>query len=479
VSDLARMSAVDLVTGYADGKISPVEATRAALDAIAAYNEHVNAFLRVDETGALQSAKRSEQRWHSGQPLGQADGVPTSIKDIFLTEGWPTLRGTHLIDENAEWRDDAPAVARLRESGAVFLGKTTTPEFAWKGVTDSPRFGVTGNPWGANLTSGGSSGGSATAVALGMGTWSIGTDGGGSVRIPASFTGTVAMKPTYGVVPLWPASPFGTLAHAGPMTRSVRESAFLLDILHGFDARDWSAMPTPGASFRDGLDDGVAGLRIAFSSTLGFGENDPEVDGLVRAAVSGLADAGAEVEEIDLVVENPEAAFKVLWFTGAAKVLEQYGDAALDRVDPGLRAAVEEGRTHSALDYLDAVAVRMELGLRMGKLHEHYDLLLTPTMPIVAFPAGQDAPDGWPSPLWTSWTPYTYLFNMTQQPALSVPCGFTEAGLPVGLQVVGPRHHDALVLRAGQAYEQATNWTDAVPALVTRHQSGHINKSTR
>ena len=465
MTDLARMSAVDLVAGYASGEISPVEATQAAVDAITAYNDQVNAFVRVDEAGALDSAKQSEERWRSGRALGPADGVPTSVKDIFLAAGWPTLRGSHLIDENAEWREDAPAVARLRAAGTVLLGKTTTPEFAWKGVTDSPRFGVTGNPWGADLTSGGSSGGSATAVGLGMGTWSIGTDGGGSVRIPASFTGTVAMKPTYGLVPLWPASPFGTLAHAGPMTRSVRDNAFLLDILYGFDSRDWSAMPTPSASFLNGLDDGVAGLKIAFSPTLGLFENDPEVDVLVRSAVSVLADAGAEIEEVDPPVVDCESAFKVLWFAGAAKVLEQYGDAALRQIDPGLRAAVEMGRTLSASNYLDAVAVRMDLGLRMGKFHESYDLLLTPTMPIVAFPAGQDAPDGWPSQLWTSWTPYTYLFNMTQQPALSVPCGFTEAGLPVGLQVVGPRHGDALVLRAGQAYEQATSWSSAVPTL--------------
>lgn len=463
MSDLARMSAVDLVTAYAAGEVSPVEATRAALDAIAAYEKQVNAFVLVDEEGALDSAKRSEGRWKSGRPLGPADGVPTSIKDIFLTAGWPTLRGTHLIDENAQWREDAPAVARLREAGTVFLGKTTTPEFAWKGVTDSRRFGATGNPWGADLTAGGSSGGSATAVGLGMGTWSIGTDGGGSVRIPASFTGTVAMKPTYGLIPLWPASPFGTLAHAGPMTRTVRDNAFLLDILYGFDSRDWSAMPTPAGSFLDRLDDGVAGLKIAFSPTLGFGKNDPEVDALVRAAVSVLADAGAEVEEVDPGIDDPRAAFEVLWFAGAAKVLEQYDEDALDRIDPGLRAAVEQGRTSTASQYLDAVAVRMDLGLRMGKFHEAYDLLLTPTMPIVAFPAGQDAPDGWPSQLWTSWTPYTYPFNMTQQPALSLPCGFTDAGLPVGLQVIGPRHGDTLVLRAGQAYEQATSWSDAVP----------------
>ncbi len=465
-SDLARLSAVDLAAGYANATISPVEATRAALDSIARHDDAVNAFVRVDEIGALAEAERSEQRWHEDRPLGPADGVPTSVKDLFLTAGSPTLRGSHLIDEDAAWDQDAPAVARLREAGCVLLGKTTTPEFAWKGVTDSLRFGATGNPWSPDLTAGGSSGGSAAAVGLGMGAWSIGTDGGGSVRIPASFTGTVALKPTYGLVPLWPASPFGTLAHAGPITRSVRDTAFLMGILHGFDSRDWSAMPTPTDSWLADLDGGVSGLRIAYSPTLGFGKNDPEVESLVRSAVAVLAQAGATVEEVDPGIEDPVAAFEVLWFAGAAKVLEHYGKGAEKRIDPGLRQAVEQGRTYSASQYLDAVAVRMELGLRMGRFHEEYDLLLTPTMPIPAFRAGQDAPDGWPSQAWTSWTPYTYPFNMTQQPALSVPCGFTATGLPVGLQVVGPRHADRLVLRAGHAYEAATTWSQAVPTLL-------------
>ena len=472
MTDLSLLGAAELVAGYRSGELSPVDATRAALDAITTYDAAVNAFVLVDESGALRAARDAEERWRSGSPRGPADGVPTSIKDIFLTAGWPTLRGTELIEQDQQWPDDAPVVARLREAGAVFLGKTTTPEFAWKGVTDSLRQGVTGNPWGADLTAGGSSGGSATAVGLGMGTWSIGTDGGGSVRIPASFTGTVAIKPTYGAVPLWPASPFGTLAHAGPMTRSVLDAATMLDVLTGADPRDWSAMPTPTRSFTAGLDDGVAGLRIAFSPTLGFGLNDPDVDAAVRAAVDVFADAGAVIDEVDPGFDDPVEAFHVLWFAGAAKVLEQYGEGALRKVDPGLRAAAEQGATYTASEYLDATAVRMALGQLMGRFHEQYDLLLTPTMPIAAFPAGQDAPDGWPSQLWTSWTPYTYPFNMSQQPALSVPCGFTGAGLPVGLQLVGARHADALVLRAGRSYELATDWASAVPTLARQPQEG-------
>ncbi|MEV0345016.1 amidase [Nonomuraea sp. NPDC050680] len=465
MTDLSRLTATELIAAYRDRSVSPVEATRAALAAIEAADDEVNAFVMVDAEAALAAAVESEARWRDGRTQGPGDGVPTSIKDILYTRGWPTLRGTNLIDEQGPWPADAPAVARLRETGAVLLGKTTTPEFGWKGVTDSPRHGATGNPWNAELTAGGSSGGSAAAVALGMGAWSVGTDGGGSVRIPAAFTGTVTIKPTYGLIPMWPASPFGTLSHGGPMTRTVTDAALMLDILTGFDARDWSALPTPATSFRDGLDDGVRGLRVAFSPTLGYVRNDPEVEAAVRTAAAVLAEAGADVEEIDPGFADPVEAFHVLWFAGAAKVVEAYGPDALERVDPGLRRGIERAGAASAADYLDATAVRMDLGVRMGRFHQTYDLLLTPTLPITAFPKGMDAPKGWHSEDWTSWTPYTYPFNMTQQPAASVPCGFTSAGLPVGLQIIGPRHADALVLRAAHAYETATDWTSARPPL--------------
>ena len=465
MTDLSRATASELIAGYRDGAISPVEATRAALDAIDRHDAHVRAFVLVDAEAALAAADDSEARWRAGRPLGAGDGVPVSIKDIFLTRGWPTLRGSSLIDEAGPWLDDAPCVARLRETGAVVLGKTATPEVAWKGTTSSRRYGPTGNPWDPAMTAGGSSGGSAAAVGLGMGPWSVGTDGGGSVRIPAAFTGTVALKPTFGLVPMFPASPFGTLAHAGPMTRTVTDAALLLDVIARFDPRDWSALPPPAASFLDGLDDGVRGLRIAFSPDLGYVRNDPEVDAAVRSAAAVLAAAGAVVDEVDPGFSDPQDAFHVLWFAGAAKVLDSFGPGAIERVDPGLRRGIEKAGPVSASQFLDATAVRMDLGVRMGLFHQRYDLLLTPTLPIPAFPAEDDVPPGWPSADWTSWTPYTYPFNMTQQPAASVPCGFTAAGLPVGLQIVGPRHSDALVLRAARAYEAATDWTDAVPPL--------------
>nr|WP_245645325.1 amidase [Pseudonocardia acaciae] len=459
------MTAAELVRGYRSGEISPVEATKAALATIAAHDHTLNAFVLVDEPSALRAADASQRRWAAGTPLGSADGVPTAIKDLELTRGWPTLRGSHLAGAAGPWEEDAPSVARLREAGAVLLGKTATPEFGWKGVTDSPRFGVTTNPWDTARTPGGSSGGSAAAVAAGMCAWAVGTDGGGSVRIPASFTGTVALKPTGSLVPMYPPGASGLLSHRGPMTRSVRDAAAMLDVMARFDGRDWTALPTPPDSFTSGLENGVKGLRVGFSRDLGFVRNDPEVEAAVVAAAGALGELGAVVEEADPGFADPVEPFCVLWFSGIAAALRKFSEADLDRLDPGLRECGERGRAMSAADHVDAMAACADLGLRMARFHERYDVLVTPTMPITAFEAGQNCPDGWPSPLWTSWTPYTYPFNMTRQPALSVPCGFTRAGLPIGLQIVAARHQDATVLRAGHAYETATDWSDLAPPL--------------
>ena len=469
-TDLADLTAAELVEGYAAGQFTPVDAAEAALTRIEERDGDLNAFVLVDRDAALASAEESAARWRAGETLGIGDGVPTSIKDMFITKGWPTLRGSTLIDDAGPWDADAPCVARLRETGAVLLGKVSTPEFAWKGTTDSQRYGPTSNPWDPATTAGGSSGGSSAAIGAGMGAWSVGTDAGGSVRIPAAFTGTFALKPTFGTVPMFPASPFGTLAHAGPMTRTVQDSAMLMDVITGFDHRDWAALPTPTGSYISGLEDGVEGLRIAFSPTLGFVENAPEVDRLVREAVKVLEGAGAIIEEVDPGFEDPVEAFHVLWFAGAEKVVAAYGPDALGAIDPGLRAGIEQYADSTALDYLDATAVRMDLGVRMGAFHQKYDLLVTPTMPITAFDCHRQAPAGWKSDLWTSWTPYTYPFNMTQQPASSVPCGVASDGLPVGLQFVAARTQDALVMRASRAYEKASGEAFArpVPAQAAR-----------
>jgi aspartyl-tRNA(Asn)/glutamyl-tRNA(Gln) amidotransferase subunit A len=457
------LTATELVAAYRAGELSPVEATEAVLARVAELDGEVNAFCLVDEGAALTAARASAERWRRGEPAGPIDGVPVSIKDLLFTRGWPTLRGSRTVDATGPWTVDGPHVARVRESGAVLFGKTTTPEIGWKGVTDNPLTGITRNPWDPGRTAGGSSGGSAAAVLLGMGPLSLGTDGGGSVRIPAGFTGTTALKPTFGRVPHHPASPFGLLAHVGPMARSAADAALLLDVVSGADTRDpWASPPAEPAV--PVLESGVAGLRIAASPTLGYVDVHPEVRAAFDAAVQVFAALGAVVEEADPGFTDPVAEFEVLWFSGAAKSIEAIGPEQRTLMDPGLVEIAEQGARMSAVDYLGAMGRRNELGTLMGEFHTRHDLLLTPTLPIPAFEAGVEVPAGWPRERWTSWTPFTYPFNMTQQPAASVPCGFTSDGLPVGLQIVGPRHADAQVLAAAHAFQQATDWHLRRPA---------------
>jgi aspartyl-tRNA(Asn)/glutamyl-tRNA(Gln) amidotransferase subunit A len=466
MTDSADLTASELIAAYKNGVLSPVGATEDALRRIEQGNPVVNAFNLVDPDRTLAMARESERRWQRGEPCGLLDGVPVSIKDMLLTEGWPTLRGSRTVDPNQAWNVDSPTAARLREHGSVWLGKTTTPELGWKGVTDSPATGITRNPWNPELTPGGSSGGASAALALGMGPLAIGTDAGGSVRIPASFSGVFALKPTYGWVPHYPASAFSTLAHVGPMSRSVLDTALLLDVMTAPDPRDWSTSAPPATSFASTvLAADLRGLRIAFSPALGYVQVDPEVARLVAAAVEVFTELGAEVEEQDPGFTDPVEEFHLLWYSGAAGATEHLTEEQRELLDPGLRRIAEQGRAMSATDYLRGVACRAALGKTMGEFHQRFDLLVTPTMPITAFEAGRNVPPGWPGDAWSEWTPFTYPFNMTQQPAASVPCGFTSAGLPVGLQVVGPRWADGRVLAACHAFEQARPWHGRTPSL--------------
>ncbi|WP_277370885.1 amidase [Rhodococcus rhodochrous] len=449
------MTAVELVSAFSSGELSPVEVTRAVLDRIAAHDREINSFCLVDEEKALDQARRSEERWRTGYSKGLLDGVPISIKDIFLTDGWPTLRGSQAVDENQDWNVDSPVAARLREDGMVLLGKTTTPEIAWKAVTDSALYGVTTNPADTTKTAGGSSGGSAAAVAAGFGPCSVGTDGGGSIRIPASFCGVVGFKPTHGRIPIFPASPFGPLAHAGPITRTVEDAALLTDILALPDPRDPTALAPPLTTFRGGLNREVVGMDVAYSKTLGYVDVDPEVGEIVDRAVRVLDEAGLRVTAADPGFTDPLEAFENLWAAGAATMLKTFPEGTRDKVDPGLGRVWSHGEQLGAVDYLEARAVAAAVGITMGIFHQKYNVLITPTMPIPAFEAGHDVPPGSSLTSWPQWTPFTYPFNLTQQPAISIPVGTTSAGLPVGLQIVGPRHSDDLLLAVARFAEYA------------------------
>ena len=461
--DLALMPATEMLRRYREGSLSPVETTKAALDRIDKHNPTLNAFNLVDHEGALAAAAESEERWRLDVPRGRLDGVPTSIKDILLTEGWPTLRGSKATDPNQDWNEDAPSVARLKEHGAVLLGKTTTPEFGWKGVTDSPLTGITRNPWNPERTPGGSSGGASAAVAAGMGALAIGTDGGGSIRIPAAFTGIVGHKPSFGRVPAHPLSPFGTVAHVGPMTRTVADAALMLTVLAEPDARDWYALPNDQADYVQGLEGSLDGLKIAFSPTLGGHRVDPEIAALVAAAAQKFTELGAVVEDAEPPLPDCARPFQIHWYAGAANLLRRFNEAQRALMDTGLREIAEEGAGYSLSQYLDAVSAREAIGVTMCRFHEDYDLLLTPSLPLPAFEAGLEQPPESGDERWVDWTPFSYPFNLTQQPAASVPCGLTKAGLPAGLQIVGARYADALVLRAAAAFEAAAPF--AMPKL--------------
>ena len=459
MSDIAFLSAAELARRYADGSLSPVEATRATLARIEARNPLVNAYCQVDAEGALEAARVSEARWRAGRPASPIDGVPTGIKDLLLARGMPTLRGSRTVDAAGPWNDDAPCTARLREAGAVILGKTNTPEWGWKGVTDSPLAGVTRNPWNTDLTPGGSSGGASAALAAGMGALQVGTDGGGSIRIPNAFTATTGIKAHFGRVPAWPLSPMGTVAHVGPMARSVEDAALLLDVLARPDVRDWSALPPVEPEYASGLRRGAAGLRIAYSPRLGYVPwVHPEVESAVRAAVAAFADLGAHVEEADPGFADAGPLFAVHWFATARNTFGKLPPETFALMDPGLQQTCAYAERFTVADFLDYQQARVQLGEAMKRFNQRFDLLVTPALAVPAFPVGRVAPDlpsgEAPSPFdWTWWTPFSYPFNLTQQPAMSVPCGFTGDGRPIGLQIVAPAYREDLALAAAAAFE--------------------------
>lgn len=466
-TDICYLPATELLKHYHRKSLSPVEVTRAVLARIEAVDEHVNAFCLVDAEAALAAARASEARWMQREPRGMVDGIPATVKDLILSEGWSTLRGSKTVERAQNWPEDAPAVARLREEGAVLLGKTTTPEYGWKGVTDSPLTGITRNPWDTSKTPGGSSGGAAAAAALGMGCLHIGTDGGGSIRMPSGFTGIFGLKAHFGRVPAFPASPMGTLSHVGPMTRTVGDAALMMNAIAMPDARDWFSLPYDGRDYRIGLEDGVEGLRIAYSPALGYAHVDPEIAAAVHKAVQAFVDLGAEVDEVDPGFEDPAWVFRTHWYFGAANLYRKLTPEQRKLMDPGFVEVAEEGLTYTSEQIAKAAEARAALGLTMNLFHESYDLLLTPTLPLPAFDAGIEFPAGRGFTRWPDWAPFSHPFNLTQQPAASAPCGFTKAGLPIGLQIVGPAHADALVLQAARAYESAHPFVMPKDANVT------------
>lgn len=457
--EIAYLSVRELAAHYRDNSLSPREVLANSLARIDAFEGKVNAFAFLDRQGAESAAAESEARWMRGEPLGPLDGVPATAKDIMYVKDWITTYGSRVLALKEPAAEDSPPVARLREAGAVLLGMTNTPEIGWKGHTDSPAHGITRNPWNLERTPGGSSGGAAVAAALGIAPLNIGTDGGGSIRIPASFTGLFGFKASSGRVPAWPASAFGSMAHTGPITRTVEDGALMLNALARPDSRDWLALPPDGIDYTAAMAGGVKGLKVAFSPTLGYLKVDDDVADLVRRAAEGFADLGAEVEEVDPGFPDPRRAREVLWWSGAAYRTRHLTASECALLDPGLREVVEEKAAALTLtDYMEAMQARAELGIAMRRFHDRYDLLLTPATPFAAYLADHDGVDEATKQRWTDRPSFTFPFNMTGQPAVSVPCGMTPDGLPAGLQIVGRIYDDVTVMRAAAAWEATHPW---------------------
>ncbi|MBV9812247.1 MAG: amidase, partial [Acetobacteraceae bacterium] len=440
-------------TAYACRDLGPVEALEAVIDRIERHNGRINAFAVVN-TDAPREAAESEARWRAGRPRGPLDGVPVTVKDLLNVAGFPTRRGSRLTDPSPVL-DDAPAVLGLKAAGAIIIGKTTTTEFGWKTPGDCPLHGVTRNPWNQALTPGGSSSGAAAAAAACFGPLHIGTDAGGSIRIPAAWCGAVGLKPTFGRVPQWPLGFAANVAVAGPITRTVRDAALLLGAIARFDRRDPFCLPDDGRDWRDGIEDGVAGMHIAVLRRPGF---DAPVDwegiAALEQAAQILHDAGAEVEDADPGLPDTRAIFSRVWGVGLTRLLQTFSEGQHAMLDPGLTDVEAAMGGMSAVEMAEAEALRVAAAHAMADLHGRVDLVLCPTVPNGPMPC--DAPLGDPvEALWTQWAPWTFAFNLTRQPAIAVPMGLTQAGLPRSVQLAAALYRDDLVLRAGRVLERA------------------------
>jgi aspartyl-tRNA(Asn)/glutamyl-tRNA(Gln) amidotransferase subunit A len=465
--ELAWRSALDLAALVRTKQVSPLEVTDALLARIEAVNPHLNAFCLVSADLARALAREDEIAVMKGEPLGALHGVPVSIKDAIFTKGLRTTGGSRLFAE-AVPEEDAIAVARLRAAGAVILGKTNMSELGHKATTDNPLFGITRNPWNLALTPGGSSGGAAAAVASGLGPLALGTDGGGSIRIPAAFCHVFGFKPSFGRVPQHPRFPgWEHVGHTGPITRTVRDAAALMDVIAGGDDRDRHSLPREGSSYLQACDGDVKGRHVAWTPDLGYAVVDPPVLALCENAAAEFESLGCHVEVVNPGWENPEEAFSTIVSAQFYAAWSDQLPQAEAVMDPTLVKFIRRGGTVSARDYLTACTRVDTYWQEAQAFLQRFDLLLTPTVAVSPFAAEATPPrDIADQPVSVlGWMPFTYPFNLTGQPAASVPAGFTPDGRPVGLQIVGQRHADRLVLAASAAYEVACPWSDRRPVV--------------
>lgn len=472
MSDLNFAPAYNLAARIRSRDLSPVELMESCLSRIEKTNRVLNAFIAMKPEQALAEARALADRIARGEDPGPLAGIPIGVKELEDVEGFPSTHASVPFKDCYPARDSIQ-VERLRRAGGIILGKTNSPEFGSTAFTRNLLFGVTRNPWSPDRTPGGSSGGSSAAVASGMVPLATGSDGGGSIRIPACYTGLFGMKCTFGRIPRGPFEmlEWGDTVVFGPLTRTVRDAALYLDAVVGAHPADPDSLPHPGMSYIAVLERLPPRLRIAWSPTLGYARSQPDVMREVMTAVNVFEKLGHSVEEIDDVF--PQAALAWAMIAGAEVYAEiaDHIEAHRSEFGRGFLAGTELMRNVTPDRYGQAQRVRAELVNILWRLFDRYDLLLTPTLPTEAFDANGKMPaeiDGRPVESPIEFVAFTYPFNLTGHPAASVRAGFTDAGLPAGLQIVGPRHRDDLVLQASYAYECERPWNDRWPVEIPR-----------
>lgn len=453
-SDFDYMSALEQRRLVASKQVSPVDLTRRALERAEATQPRLNAFYFLMPDQALAAAKVAEEAVMKGAPLGLLHGVPFSAKDLMAVAGVRYSSGSRTMAENIA-PVDAPAVERAKAAGAILIGKTTTSEFGCKPVGDSPLTGITRNPWNTDKTPGGSSAGAAASVAAGVTAFALGTDGGGSVRIPCCFTGLAGIKGTFARVPVWPTSATPTLAHVGPLARSVRDAALAFTAIAGFDRRDPFSVAGPVPDVLGACEETIEGLRVAWSPTLGYAKPDAEVVAIVEAAVAKLEDLGANIERVETVFEtDPANLWTAEFYAGVGIRLRTFLLERRDELDPAVAEILMPALRQDMQDYYTKVFARYALRDQMTAFFTRYDALITPVLPVTSLDVGRNIPAHLTDRNLVSWVYYTYPFNLTGEPVAAVCAGIASDGMPVGLQVAGPRLAEANVIRVAAAVER-------------------------
>lgn len=449
-------------------EISPVELTRAILERISRLNERMRAFITITSDHAMKRAHAAEAALVGRGPLGPLHGVPIAVKDLFDTKGIRTTAGSKVFADRVPDRD-ATVIARLLRAGAILTGKLNMHEFAFGATTVNPHYGAALNPWNPEHISGGSSGGSASAIAMSMTLGTLGTDTGGSIRIPAAACGVVGFKPTFGRVSLQGAVPLSrSLDHAGPMARTVEDAALLLEIIAGYDPLDPTTRRVHVPLYSQSLKGGIRGIRIGLPKSYFFERLSSEINSAVRRAIRTMERSGARIVEIDIpdAPKNREI-FVNIASPEAASFHEPYLASSRELYGGDVRERLEAGKLISAIDYVRAQEARAKLDHQFNGAFEHADVLVTPTLPIAAPRIDRAAVDweGQAEPVLSALTRYTRVFNLAGLPTLSVPCGFTAAGMPIGLQIAGKAFDEVTVLRVAYTYEQESRWFERRPPL--------------